>query len=110
KITGKKAKQHYNGLLPEFAVMSLKPGIGKPWLDKYASDVLQRGTTILRGRENKSPRYYDDKLELTHKALVEKYKRERTRLAKAADNTNDRLLAKEQIARSQIAHQKRDLR
>ena len=49
KVTGNKAAAHYSSLdpltgelfslLPEFNRMSLKPGIGARWFDKFKSDV-----------------------------------------------------------------------
>lgn len=60
KVTGDKAAEHYAGRLPEFSMMSTKPGIGKLWLDKFGdSDVFPHDSCIARGRECKVPRYYD---------------------------------------------------
>jgi len=47
--------------LPEFAHMSLKPGIGAAWLDRYMSDVYPDGSMVVRGFEGRAPRYYDKK-------------------------------------------------
>lgn len=69
KITGDLAESHYlridpdTGemimLTPEFCHMSLKPGIGAGWIDKYLSDVYPDGEMVVRGCESKAPRYYD---------------------------------------------------
>lgn len=108
KITGPKAAEHYQGKQPEFASMSLRPGIGGNWIKKYADEAAQNGTVICRGREIKNPRYYDDKLEKTHKAKVEKYKRERTRqLPPATERTPTRLATREEVARAQLQHRAR---
>lgn len=60
KVNGKMAKEHYGDRLPEFAGMSLKPGIGKTWFDKYAeSDLFPHDNVVSRGAKSKPPRYYD---------------------------------------------------
>ena len=35
---------------PEFNKMSLKPGIGQAWLDKYMSDVYTQDHVVVRGK------------------------------------------------------------
>lgn len=60
KVNGNLAKDHYNGRVPEFSGMSLKPGIGKTWFDKYAkSDLFPHDNVVSRGAKSKPPRYYD---------------------------------------------------
>lgn len=51
---------HYNGLLPEFALMSRKPGIGHSWFEKYSNDVFPKDGFHINGRFYKPPRYYDN--------------------------------------------------
>lgn len=68
KITGKDADNHYetvdeNGVVtwrtPEFNKMSLKPGIGSGWFDKFNSDVYPHDYVVMNGKKVKPPRYYD---------------------------------------------------
>ena len=42
KVTGKAGKAFYEGRTPPFVLMSNRPGIAKPWYDKYCADVYPR--------------------------------------------------------------------
>lgn len=58
KLYGKRAEE-YGSLLPEYSTMSLKPGIGAPWLEKYKTDVYPLDACIINGKKQSVPRYYD---------------------------------------------------
>lgn len=77
KITGEQAEKHYNGITPEFALMSRAPGIGKPWFDKYKTDVYPKDFFTLNGVKCKPPRYYDQLLEKENPVLLEQIKERR---------------------------------
>jgi hypothetical protein len=53
---------------PEFAMMSKRPGIGKPWYDHYQDDCYPSDETPVPGRFVfcKPPGYYDRHRETTH--------------------------------------------
>lgn len=49
--------------LPEFAVMSRRPGIGTPYYEKYGKEIRDHDTIVVNGKETQSIRYYDLKFE-----------------------------------------------
>lgn len=68
KITGDPAKAHYtvvdaegemHELLPEYATMSLKPAIGKRWVQRFHGDVYPSGFVVVGGNRQKPPKAYD---------------------------------------------------
>lgn len=106
KINGSLAESHYAGRLPEFPMMSNRPGIGRLWLDKFGdSDVFPHDECIARGHPCKPPRYYDkirEKRDPVGFALV-KEERKRVGLERAADNTYDRLATKLKCMRARFS-------
>lgn len=120
KKSGDLADRHYEILdassgevvdrAPEFSRMSLRPGIGAPWLRNFMSDVYPRGEVVSRGRLAKSPRYYDilfergggdtAYLELLRYVLASK---------QSGDNSDARLLAKERVAIARLSQLHRSL-
>lgn len=68
KVNGDRAAEHYryidddgviHQLTPEFCHMSLKPGIGALWYQKYASQLEDFDHVVVAGRPQKPPKYYD---------------------------------------------------
>jgi len=72
KINGDMADEHYvkdyHGIEvkvhPEFALMSLKPPVGKRWIEKYYKEVFPADHVIYKGKECPVPRYYYNWLQL----------------------------------------------
>lgn len=61
KMTGECAEEHYHGRLPEYTNMSLKPGIGTAYFERYCQETYERDYVIIRdGIKCKVPRYFDD--------------------------------------------------
>lgn len=110
KISGDAKVKHYNGRHPEYATMSLKPGIGFTWFEKYASDVVVDDSVIVRGCKSKPPKFYLDKYNLTNPKEVSKIKSVRKFKAKNdPHNSQDRLLVREQVKLSQFKQLNRSL-
>lgn len=93
---------------PEFAVRSMRPGLGAEWLKKYQSDVFPSDFLVVDGRQHVVPRYYLQKL-----TEEEQNKTKRIRKRKAVptkwNRTNKRLQIRETIAKSRLSKLKRKL-
>ena len=50
-------------IIPEFSRMSLRPAVGRAWIEKYWRDVYPRDFVVVGGKEFKPPRYYDKAME-----------------------------------------------
>lgn len=120
KINGKKAHEHYRRetpdgeiyyLVPEFALMSRRPGIGRDWLTKHNSDVYPHDHVIVNGHKFKPPRYYDKLLATWDPTTMEliKFQREIRAQESDADNTPARLADKETVTQAKMAFKKRNL-
>lgn len=96
---------------PERARMSLKPGIGKEWFDKFKDDVYPSDEVILNGRKVRPPKYYDALLEKVDPSLFEVIKDDRriSALDYSDNNTYDRLLVREKCHLSRLSHLVRNL-
>lgn len=94
KLTGNHAKLYeHEGIMPEFSLMSRRPGIGSSFYDKYVSDMLPHDNTVIRNNVKIStPRYYLNKFSLTHpsQTIQLKKQRELNALAHADENTPHR--------------------
>lgn len=98
----------------EYTTMSLKPGIGTKWYEKYAGDVFPHDNVVVNGRVMRPPKFYDKCLEKSHPEgfdLLEKLKTRRKQEAeKHADNqTPERLRVIERCKQTQIRSLERKL-
>lgn len=120
KVTGEQAEDHYavidaDGVvydrLPEFALMSRRPGIGSGYYEKYGQEVRDHDTVIINNKPVKPPRFYDLKTEKAFPAEFVRIRRRRKKLARLNkdDNTPARLRVKEVIALRRLHEKKRGL-
>lgn len=121
KRTGEQAPAHYETLnlatgeivhrLPEYATMSLKPGIGADWYARYAKDVFPSDNVVVRGKETHPPRYYSTLLARQSESAAQKIKYQRIRRAAKhkADQTPERLRARLICKTAQIQSLKRTI-
>lgn len=96
-------------LTPEFNHMSLKPGIGSKWFDKFKHDVYPHDYVIINGKEVKPPKYYDKLYSRTNPQDAEyvQHLRLLSGRARYSDNTPERLAVKEQVTKAAISQLKR---
>lgn len=109
KVNGDPAFEHYNVIdgdgciieerIPEFAVMSRRPGIGAGYADKYGSEIAAHDSVVIDGRTVKPPRYYKDRISKRFGDKVEANRRAAKRMAvlNRSDNTEARLRVKERL-------------
>lgn len=114
KVTGENALSHYEAIdpssgeilqrQPEYITMSLKPGIGGDWYKQFSGDLYPSDEVVIRGRQQKIPKFYDRQLERDDPSLLLKLKRKRIRSAKkhSADQTPERLAVRKEVKLSQI--------
>lgn len=62
RVTGPAADDFYRGRLPEFALMSRRPGIGANFISDFIDEIGNAGTVIVHGNERSVPKYYLSKL------------------------------------------------
>lgn len=121
KITGPAAFAHYchfdadgeilKDLLPEYTTMSRRPGIGRPWLEKYQTDVYPDDFVLMRGKKLKPPKYYDNILHSSNPFILDEIKERRVQNGKLNQkhSTPERLYVRETIHQLKANLLKRNL-
>jgi len=104
KITGDQAADHYQGRLPEYTTMSLKPAIGHGWFEKFFEDIYPHDLAIINGKKMKPPKYYDKLYDITHPGQMLKIKanRKKATIERADNNTLRRLQDRETCKQKQL--------
>ena len=95
----------------EYSAMSLRPGIGRRWFDKYYRDVYPLDSVVSRGVERRPPKYYDGLLKRRKPELLEQvdFERSKRRAAAFADNTDERRAVREVVHLAKVSNLKRGL-
>jgi phosphopantetheinyl transferase (holo-ACP synthase) len=84
--------------------MSLKPGIGANWLEKYHADVYPHDYVEIRGQKCTPPRYYDKLIQKNDDYEWQEIqdKRETRAKLKPEEKTAERLAAKEAVTKAKL--------
>lgn len=91
-----------------YGKMSLRPGIGAKWLDKYWKDTVNHGAVFQNQYRKKVPQYFRTLLEQVRPEAAEDlealiYERG---MQYTGDNSRDRLAAKEAVTKARIRFNK----
>lgn len=83
----------------EYAAMSLKPGIGALWFEKYGIQTHRQDFVIADGAKQSVPRYYDRLADRAKRVVMDSVRFERERKARlhVEDQTPERLAVREQV-------------
>lgn len=120
RVTGEIADEHYERYSPltgeitrvpaEFAKMSLKPGLGVSWLEKYWPDLYLTGhnAVVINGSKKTIPRYFDKQLDRIAPMVLEgvRYDRYKEAMKCSENNTAERLEVRERVAHAMHKFQK----
>lgn len=114
KVTGSLGSEYYGELLPPFARMSRRPGVGAGWIDQYQADCYPSDNVVLKGKiRGKPPRYYDNRVKDHSPEVVDAAKRGRKAYAQeprqVANSTRARLLVRKTVLEANLAQRKREL-
>nr|WAE43412.1 MAG: replication initiator protein [Microviridae sp.] len=122
KVTGVNADNHYEHVdtstgeviwrVPEFTRMSLKPGIGAQWFEKFVGDVFPHDRVVVNGKACKPPKYYDRLYSKYFPIDFENIQYEREIKAKLflADTTPERLKVRAQVTEARLARFSRTIK
>lgn len=97
--------------VPEFSVMSRRPGIGAGWFAKYGEHAYEFDSVIMNGKEVKPPRYYEDRLEAIDTAKLARVKKLRVRraMSRFSENTPERRRVRAKVRDAKLSLNKRSL-
>lgn len=98
-------------ILPEYATMSRRPGIGSEWYSKFHPDIFPHDTCIVKGKQVKTPRYYENLYRSTDVSAFEELKerRKQAAIAHLDNNTPERLRVREKVKLASMANLNRNL-
>lgn len=119
KVCGDLAERHYervdvdgvvHHLVPEFARMSLRPGVGAAWFNRFGATDLRGDYVVHDGKKFSVPKYYDRLLERVSPQLLAERREEREvrALPYASEGSPARLAVREVVETARITQLKRE--
>lgn len=126
KVTGPQADAHYAGgglvdystgevepKVPEFNRMSLKPGIGAGWYERFGSEVYPNDYVVMNGVKMSPPKYYDRLVQVDRPDLFEEVEYSRFLRSSSesyqGENSPERLAVREAVQKARLSMKKRGL-
>lgn len=111
KYIGDNPDDHYQGRIPEFALMSRKPGIGFGWFELYHDDIYNADRCVLsNGLITRPPKAYDKKLKDIDPERMHRLQEERhERAVNCPDNSPERLAVRKEIQQLKQKELQREL-
>lgn len=121
KMTGREGEKSYERVdketgeiwkkRSEFNKMSLKPGIGAGWIEKWKDDVYPEGEVVINGKKVRPPKYYDERYKREHPEQHETMIFDRYKVAvdRFEDRTDERLKVREEVTKARIRTLSRQL-
>lgn len=93
---------------PEYAKMSLRPGIGRLWFEKYWPEVYANNAVHLGSRAQKIPAYFDSLFESLHpdEFIDSKLGRTQKAIQQLENSTRERLAVREEIHKAKAKFNK----
>ena len=105
-VTGKKKAEWYGDRLPEFAIMSRRPGLGMGWLEKYGDVLFERDFVVVDGgKKLPIPRFYLDKFPVD--VLEEVKLKRKQKMDNHPDSRGSRAIARAECAYRKVTDGKR---
>jgi len=96
--------------VPEYNKMSLKPGIGANFIDKFRSDVFPNDYVVVNGHKAKPPRYYFKRLEQQAPDLYEYVQQSRAiQGVKKCEEQQPDLGARQKVLQAKLKQLQRNL-
>lgn len=97
--------------IAEYSAMSLKPGIGARWFDRYKRDVYPHDFVIADGQKHRPPKYYDKLYKRVAGMELDEieYQRYLSGVEAAPDNTPERRVVRDMVLRAKLRNLKRSL-
>lgn len=102
KVTGdrEKVEAHYRGRTPEF--MTCSKNLGLEYFRQFKADLYPDDFQVFKGRKMRVPRYYDKQLPEEYLATLKEQRMQRA-LARASNNTPDRLAVREEVTKARTS-------
>lgn len=92
KVTGEAAAEHYRRvdpktgevyqLLPEFALSSRNPAVGRRWIERYLQQTMHHDNVIFNEKEVPLPSYYDKQIKRADPEALKRLKAQRVEQAR----------------------------